>query len=141
MADVEIILGPTDNPLSVMNGTGVEESRKTDNDSTVCFDGVVQEGSEQAGFEITVDRLSYESMDDYIALDAILEDMIVNPGHLTIREIIRFKDEKPYLLKRVYGDVLLADDKYKMEPNKKAVMNLTFNAGSRKKSKPTRLKK
>ena len=75
MADVEIILGPADNPLNVMHATGVDENRKMDNaDSTVCFDEVVQDGSAQTSFEVSVDRLNYDSMEDYMALDAILEE-------------------------------------------------------------------
>ena len=139
MADVELIIGPEDNPIAITHATCVDENRKMENgDTTVCFDEVVQEGASQTSFEVSVDRLNYDSMDDYIAIDEILEDMVVNPGVLTIREVISFKDEEPYLLKRVYLDVLLADDKYKIEPNKKAVSNLIFNCGKRVKEPPVR---
>ena len=136
MADVEIIIGPEDNPLNVMRGTGVEENRKTNIDETKCFDEVVTEGSKNAGFEVSIDKLGYDGMDDYLALDNELEKMVYIPGTITIREVIRFKDEDPYLIKRVYHDCILADDKYKMEPEKKAVKNLKFNCSSRTKEDP-----
>ena len=136
MADVEIIIGPEDKPLNVMRGTGVEEERETNTDTTTCFDEVIQEGSKNTGFTVSIDKLGYDSMQDYIDLDEELEKMVYKPGTITIREVIRFKDDDPYLLKRVYHEAILADDKYKMEPEKKAVKNLKFNCGSRTKEAP-----
>ena len=136
MADVEIIIGSEDKPLNVMRGTGVEEERKTNTDQTECFDEVVTEGSGNTGWDISIDKLGFDSMQDYLDLDDELEKMVDTPGTITIREVIRFKDEVPYLKKRVYHECVLADDKYKMEPNKKAVMNLKFSASSRTKSPP-----
>ena len=136
MADVEVILGTEGNAVLVCSGKGVDEERETSTSTDVCFDRVVQQGAKKTGFKISIKKLGYETMEDYIALDNELEKMVSTPGVITIREVRYFEGGSPYLLKRVYHDCILADDKYSMEPESNSVLDLKFNAGSRDKVDP-----
>lgn len=127
MADKEIIINGT----TLVHGQGVKDSiDKNTANTTVCFDEVITEGSSGVSYKVTVDRLVFETRDQYEALRDVLDSMINEPGILTTREIIRFKNDSPFVIVKNFTGVILDGKDYEMKPEEHSAQNLTFVCSS-----------
>ena len=129
MADREILIGGVDTGeggLNVMRGTSVKDTPEHKTSSTTCFDEVVTEGSEKIGGTLAIDKLGYDSMDDYVALRDKLKSMFNVPTLVTTLETIRIKGETPYVIQKNYMDCILSGNEYEMKPEEKSARSLEF---------------
>lgn len=129
MADRDIIIGGDDSGeggLPIRRGTSVKDSLETDTENIKCFDEVVPQGSSTIGGTLEVEKLGYDSAEDYVALRDKLKDMLSAPTMVTTFETIRFKDETPYVIQKNYKDCILDTKDYEMNPDEHAVMSLKF---------------
>lgn len=129
MADREIIIGGDVNGeggLTLMRGTSVKESYDTNTDKISCFDEVVTQGAEKVGGTLEIEKLSYDSMDDYVALRDKLKEMLKTPTMVSTFETIRFKGETPYVIKKNFMDCILDSKDYEMKPEEHSTYGLKF---------------
>ncbi len=123
MADKEVIINGT----TLVHGQGVKESiDKSNADATVCFDEVITKGSVSVSYKLSIDRLVFESKEQYEALRDELNDLISNPGIITTREVIRFKNDTPFVIVKNFTGAVLDGRDYEMKPEEHSAQNLSF---------------
>lgn len=120
MADKEVII----NGHNMLHGTGVKDSESTSTNSTPCFDEVLTQGSEQTGGTLEIDRLIFESKEEYDWLSAELKKMKSVHGMVTTRQIIRV--EKPYVIIKNFTGCILDGKDFEMKPEEHSAQNLKF---------------
>ena len=125
MADKEIII----NGHSILHGKGVKDSTETSTNTTVCFDEVVPEGSPNVSYTLEIERLIYETKEEYDWLRDELKKMLSVGGYVTTREIIRYKDSKPFVIVKDFKECILDGKDYEMKPEEHSAMKLKFICG------------
>jgi len=139
MATRKIIIGADENGeggFEVHRGTSVKDSLETDTDTVTCFDEVVPQGAEKVGGTLEIEKLSYDSIDEYIELKNKLNDMLANPAMITTLETIKFKGEGAYIIKKNYINCILDTKDYEMNPEEHSVHSLKFIYGECKEEDP-----
>lgn len=129
MADRDILIGADENGeggLTIRRGTSVKDSLEPEVDQVKCFDEVVPQGSATVGGTLEIEKLAYDSAEDYIALRDKLKEMLSIPAMVTTFETIRFKDDTPYVIQKNYIGCILDTKDYEMNPDEHAVMSLKF---------------
>ena len=142
MADREILIGGDDTGqggLTVMHGTSVKDSLETSTDIITCFDEVVPQGASTVGGTLDIEKLSYDSINDYVALRDKLKDMLSTPTMVTTFEIIRFKGEAPYKIQKNYMGCILDGKDYEMKPEEHSVQSLKFKYASVEEKDPVQV--
>ena len=123
MADKEVIL----NGKTLVHGTGVKETiEKNGAESIVCFDEAIVDGSDTISYKLTIDRIVFETQRNYIDLRNIFKKMLKTPGTITTREVIRYKNSKPFVIIKNFSGVILDGRDYEMKPDERSVQNLSF---------------
>ena len=120
MADKEVII----NGHNMLHGTGVKDSEDTSTNSTPCFDEVLTQGAKQTGGTLEIDRLIFESKEEYDWLSAELRKMKSEHGMITTRQIIRV--EKPYVIIKNFTGCILNGKDFEMKPEEHSAQNLKF---------------
>lgn len=118
------------NGKQIGHATSIKGSRETSTNTTVCFDEVVTEGTKQTGFKLDIDRIIYEGKSTYREIRAILDDLLENPGIVTIEEDIAPPEEQSFTIKKVYTNCILDSDEYEIKPEEKTVSSLSIIAGA-----------
>ena len=127
MAEVEVIL----NGKTLVHGTGVKESiEKSGAESIVCFDEVLTDGTDQVSYKLDIDRLVFETRNDYVQIRYILKTMLKTPGTITTRETIRYKNSKPWVIVKNYSGCILDGRDFEMKPEEKSAQSLSFICSS-----------
>jgi hypothetical protein len=122
MADKEVII----NGQTMVHGTGVKESLESSTSKTPCFDEVITEGSETASYKLDIDRLVFETREQYEELRDELKSLTHIPGIITTREVIRFKKDEPFVIVKNFTGVILDGKDYEMKPEEHSAQNLSF---------------
>ena len=123
MADKEVII----NGKTLVHGTGVKESiEKSSAESVICFDEAIIDGSDTVSYKLTVDRIVFETKKNYERLRDAFKKMMKTPGTITTREVIRYKNSKPFVIVKNYSGVILDGRDYEMKPDERSVQNLSF---------------
>ena len=123
MADKEVII----NGRTLVHGTGVKESiEKSSAESVICFDEAIIDGSDTVSYKLTVDRIVFETKKNYERLRDAFKKMMKTPGTITTREVIRYKNSKPFVIVKNYSGVILDGRDYEMKPDERSVQNLSF---------------
>lgn len=122
MADKEILI----DGLTVMHGTGVKDGVETSTNTTVCFDEVVTQGSPKVSYTLEIDRLVYETQDDYFDLSKKLKEMLSIPSTITTREVIRYDPKNPFVIVKNFSGCILDSKDYEMKPEENSVQSLKF---------------
>ena len=123
MADAEIII----NGKTLVHGTGVKESlEKSGAESTVCFDEVLTDGTEQVSYKLDIDRVIYETKLTYLNLSKVFKAMLSTPGTITTRQTIKYKNKAPFVIVKNYSGCILDGKDYEMKPEERAAQNLSF---------------
>lgn len=115
--------------LNVGHGTGVKDSEQTSTNQTVCFDEVVTQGAPKTGYTLEIDRLVYETREDYILLRDKIKSMKSKGATITVRETVQFKNEAPYTIVKNYPDCILDGRDHEWKPEEHTVQNLKFITG------------
>jgi hypothetical protein len=126
MADKTVLL----NGRTLVHGQGVKETIETSTSKNVCFDEVVTQGSPSVSYKVDIDRLVYETRDDYENLNADLKSLLSVPGYLTTREVIRYDNEHPFVIVKNYSGVILDSKDYEMKPEEHSAQKLSFICAS-----------
>lgn len=123
MADKEVII----NGKTLVHGQGVKESfDKTSADSIVCFDEVITDGSATVSYKLEIDRLVFESREDYEILRDTFQSMLNVKGDITTREVIRYKADEPFVIVKNYHGCILDGKSYEIKAEEKSAQNLSF---------------
>lgn len=123
MADREVII----NGRTLVHGTGCKESiEKSSADSIVCFDEAITDGSDVVSYKLSIDRIVFEDKTTYERLRDEFNKMLSTPGTITTREIIRFKNQKPFAIVKNFSGCILDGKDYEMKPEEKSAQNLSF---------------
>ena len=123
MADKEVILNGT----TLVHGQGVKESLENASaDSIKCFDEVITDGSNTISYKLDIDRIVFETREDYENLRDIFNDMLTNKGDITTREVIRYSADEPFVIVKNYHGVILDGSSYEMKVEDKSAQNLNF---------------
>lgn len=138
MADKEIrisVADPTNSEkvwsINLIHGQGVKESVNTSTSETVCFDEVITEGAEKVSYKLEIDRVIFETKDDYDALTKILKYIQHVQGTVQTREVIRYKNSKPFAIVKTFGGAILDGNEFEMKPEEKTVNSLSFICSSK----------
>jgi len=126
MADKEVII----NGVTLVHGKGVKESLNNSVSSTVCFDEVITEGAENVSYKLTIDRLVFETKDDYEKLRDELAKLTHEHGFITTREIVRYNKSEPFTIVKNYSRVILDGNDYEMKPEEHSAQGLSFICGA-----------
>lgn len=129
MADCDIILGGDDNgntPVTVYRGTNVKDSPEFNTNSTKCFGETVTDGVDDVGGTLEIEKLSYDSKEEYIELNKKLLIMQSTPTLVTTVETITYKGEEPYEIRKNYFDCVIDGKDYESKPEEKSTRNLKF---------------
>ena len=113
----------------MLHGKGVKDSEDTSTSTTVCFDEVVPEGSPNVGFTLEIERLVYETKEEYDWLREELKKMRSVGGNITTREVIRYKNSRPFVINKHFTDCILDGKDYEMKPEEHSAMKLKFICG------------
>ena len=125
MADKEIII----NGKTLVHGQGVKESiDKSTADTIVCFDEVLTDGADTISYKITIDRIVIEKRRTYETLRDIFKKMLKVPGEITTREVVRYKQEKPFVIVKNFHGCIIDGKDYEMKPEELSAQNLSFVA-------------
>jgi len=127
MADVEVLI----NGIILVHGQGVKESTETSTSKIVCFDEVLTDGSDKVSYKLDIDRLVFETRDQYEELRDTLQDMIHIPGDIQTRETIRYKGEDPFTIVKNYSGAILDANDYEMKPEERSAQKLSFICGTK----------
>lgn len=125
MADKQVII----NGHVMLHGKGVKDSADTNTSTTICFDEVVPQGADTVGYTLEIERLIYENKEEYDWLRKTLKKMLSVPGMVTTREIIRYKNSKPFVIIKNFTNVILDGKDYEMKPEEKSAQKLKFICG------------
>lgn len=126
MADKEIII----NGHTVLHGTGVKDSETTSTNTTTCFDEVVPQGAPIVGCTLEVNKLIYETKEEYDWLRDELKKMRSIGGTITTREVIRYKDSRPFVIVKNFSDCILDGKDYEMKPEEHSALGLKWICAS-----------
>ena len=131
MADKEVKLAVGDKSINLKHGQGVKESVETSTSTTVCFDEVITEGAEKVSYKLDIDRIIFETKDDYVALRDILDEMQHTAGDVQTRETIKYKGEAPFTIVKTFGGAILDGNEYEMKPEEKTAHKISFVCSSK----------
>ena len=126
----EIIIGADpetgEGGLPIMRGTNVSDSLETDTDNIKCFDEVVPQGNATVGGTLSIEKLSYDSIDEYTDLRDTLKSMLSKPQMITTRETIKFKNDPDYVIVKNYMGCILSSKDYESNPGEHSTYGLEF---------------
>jgi hypothetical protein len=117
--------------IKIKRGQGVKESVETSTSQTVCFDEVITEGAEKVSYKLEIERVLYETKQEYIDLRDILTAIQHVQGTVETRETIRYKDEDPFTIVKTFGGAILDGNEFEMKPEEKTAHSLTFVCSSK----------
>ena len=117
--------------IKIKRGQGVKESVETSTSQTVCFDEVITEGAEKVSYKLEIERVLYETKQEYIDLRDILTAIQHVQGTVETRETIRYKDEAPFTIVKTFGGAILDGNEFEMKPEEKTAHSLNFVCGSK----------
>ena len=144
MADKEVWLSKSedslDNGVYLGHGTSIKMDRDTNTKSTVCFDEVLTNSSSNTSWSIDISRVSYEGMSTSMEIEDMLEYMLDNDGMVTIREIVRPKNEPAYVKVYNFFNARTDGEGYELKPDDFSVNNVKFKTGRRERKPPQLLK-
>ena len=123
MADREVIL----NGKTLVHGQGVKESIEGSSaDTIVCFDEVLTDGTDVVGYKLEIERIVIETKNQYVTLRNTFQKMMKTPGTITTREVIRYKNSKPFVIVKNFSGCILESKDYEMKPEEKSAQKLSF---------------
>ena len=136
MTQYDISISGDDNgnqPVTIWRGTGVKDNPDYKADSTDCFDETITDGADNIGGTLEIEKLSYDSKEEMIALDKALLRLQSKPGMITTVEEIKYKGQDPFKIRMNYFDCVISGNDYEAKPKEKSTRNLKFTYASRKK--------
>lgn len=114
----------------MMYGTSAKASPETNVSSTSTFDGAITQGTNNIAWSVELSKMRFEGLTSHRELSRILDDMLVNPKMVTIRETVSTKEEVYTIVDNFFGCILDGND-YELKPDDNTAENIKFKASSR----------
>ena len=127
MADKEVII----NGKTLVHGQGVKETLENTSAATIeCFDEVITDGSDTTTYKLDIDRIVFETREDYELLRDTFKELLHKKGDITTREVVRYSAEEPFVIVKDYHGCILDGKDYEMKVSDKSVEKLSFKCES-----------
>lgn len=117
---------------NVFNGKSFKESMETDTETETCFDGVVTSGSEVSPYTIEVERIRFETKEDYIQLRDIVETAKNQGIQVTTKETVRPINAPAFDIIVNYFGCIIDTKELEMNPTERTTENWKFVCQSKK---------
>lgn len=130
MAIRDILIGADENGeggVGIFKGTSLKDNPEYTSDVIECFDENVNQGSDTVGGTLEIEKLVYDSMEDYIALRDKLKEMETTPTMVTTFERIKFKNEPSYIIQKNYMGCLVTGNDKEDNPGEHGTRSMTFS--------------
>lgn len=132
MADKEIQFKYNGKTSNLFNGKNFKESTETETNKEICFDGVVTSGSPITPYTVEVERIRFETKQDYIQLRDIVEASKSQGIQITTKEVIRPNNSPAFTIITNYFGCILDSKDFEMNPKEKSTENWKFTCESKK---------
>ena len=126
MADKEVLI----NGIHVGYATNAKVTPSYETEETPTFDGPVIDGSDEPRHSVTVEKLRYGTITDYIQLNQLLLNMQSVSYSITIIEKAKMKDGTATIKDIVY-DCKVDGNEYDLNPDERTAESLSFTGGKR----------
>ena len=113
-----------------MYGTSIKASTETNVSTTQTFDGAITQGMDKVAWSLELSKVRYDDSQSYKELHQILDDMLVNPKMVTIRETVHTDTENFTIVDNFFGCILEGND-YEIKPDDHTAESIKFKASSR----------
>lgn len=125
----DIIIGGDENGeggVGVFRGTSFKDTPEYSSDMIKCFDENVNQGSDVVGGTIEIEKLVYDGRQQYIDLRDKLKAMKTEPAMVTTFQRIKFKGDKPYIIRKNYKGCLIASNDEESNPGEISTKTFSF---------------
>lgn len=126
----DIIIGGDENGeggVGVFRGTSLKDSPEYSDDMIPCFDENVNQGSDVVGGTIEIEKLKYDSIDQYTALRDKLKEMRTESAMISTFERIKFKGDAAYIIQKNYIGCLITGNDSEDNPGEIGTRSLSFS--------------
>lgn len=127
MAQKEVYI----NNVKVGYGTNVKVEPEVETEETATFDGPIIDGTLEPSHTISIEKLRYGTIDEYIQLEQLLVNMYEKGYAIKIIERVSMKDGTMKITDTVY-DCKLDGNEYELDPEERTAESLSFKGGKRK---------
>ena len=111
---------------NLFNGKSFKESMETDTESETCFDGVITSGSDVTPYTIEVERIRFETKEDYIQLRDIVEVAKKEGIQITTKETVRPTNAPSFDIITNYFGCIIDSKELEMNPTERTTENWKF---------------
>jgi len=118
------------NNIRVGYGTNVKVEPELDTEETPTFDGPIVDGTSEPSHTVSIDKLRYGTIDEYIQLEQLLVNMYEKGYPIKIIERVSMKDGTMKVTDTVY-DCKLDGNEYELDPEERTAESLSFKGGKR----------
>ena len=119
------------NDIKVGYGTGAKITPNLETEETPTFDGPVIDGANEPSYAVTVDKLRYDTIDQYTKLTQLLLNMESTGYTIRIYEQADMKDGKMTRDDIVYN-CKIDGNEYELKPDERTVESLSFKGNKRR---------
>ena len=126
MADKQIII----DGKTVMYGTSIKASPETNVSTTSTFDGAIAQGTDKVAWSIELSKVRFDDSQSYKDLHKTLDEMLVNPKVVTVRETVHSANETFTIVDNYFGCILDGNE-YEIKPDDHTAESIKFKASSR----------
>lgn len=119
------------NDIRVGYGTNAKVEPQIDTEETATFDGPVIDGVENPSHNVSIDKLRYGTINEYIQLEQLLINMYTKGYPIKLIEDVEMKDGTMRRTDIVY-DCKLDGNEYELNPDERTAEGLSFKGGKRR---------
>ena len=119
------------NDTFVGYGNKADVKPETSNSEVKTFTGVITDGSSEIPWEVSIDKIRYGKIKDYVKIEKILHKMFTVPGTITIIERTKTVDGI-LTVKQIIYNCIVSDKSYSLDPEARTVESLTFKGSKMK---------
>lgn len=119
------------NDVHVGYGTNAKVTPNYETDETPTFDGPVIDGTDEPSHEVTIDKLRYGTIDEYVQLETLLMNMQSVGYPIKIIERVQMKDGLMVREDIVY-DCKLDNNEFELKADERTAEGLSFKGGKKR---------
>ena len=119
------------NDIKIGYSTSVKIKPSLDVKETKTFDGPVIDGTPEPSFDIDIETLRYDTIDQYTKLTQLLMDMETKGYTISVRELAEMKDGTMRRVDNVY-ECRVSGNEYELKPDERTVEKLSFTGRKRR---------
>ena len=111
--------------IHVGYATTVNVSPETSTEQTPTFDGVITDGTDIIPWTVSIDKIRYGKISEYIELEKLLHGMFTKPENIKVVEESNTVDGSLRVTDIIYNCILETKD-YEINTDSRTVENLSF---------------